>query len=278
MIKGLFFNNNILFIEISHSQSNGVGAAMNTTLPSFLSNGIKGAFIWNRYSSKIEPLDSSNNTQFALEATPYALSFGCEMYLGFLLKKQYLNKKVVFVKTAIGSTSLYPGASGSPYNAYDWSPETNNLKPLALTNYNNAKTACGKNSLEVFIKIQGEQDTSLAASAAYQSRLIAELNYLNSTRSPKLIIVVSLSDNQTGLNATYRTTVQSAQMAVASAIYNGSAGTGTYTLQTGGVTISNVVCIRQNELTSDGYHYNVGSNPYGNIAQYIATVIQNYIS
>lgn len=253
-------------------QSNAEGAALNTTLPAIFLNGIDGVSIYNRYTNIVERLTSLNNTQSAVGG-PNQLSFGCELGLGYLLKKNFFNNQVGVIKTALGGTSLYPNGSAS---ANDWSPETNNLKQYALNNYNAAIPLMGGGTLDVYIWIQGEQDaTNSLYYNVYQSRLINHITHIQATRSPKLIIIISLSDNQTGLNATGRAVIQSAQLAVAGNLY--TASTNIFTNTPGGVSIANVVTIRQNENTSDGYHYNVGSNPYGNIAQYIFNVIQNYI-
>jgi hypothetical protein len=256
-------------------QSNAQGARLASELTSDLNGGnITGALCYNQYTDAVEPLSLANNNQGTQQVMPGGVqSFGCEISLMQRLVARYTNLTPVLIKYTLGGTSLVPGASAagvaSPYN---WSP-SDQLRPDALVNCQKALGKLGVSATDFCIYIQGEQETqSSTYYSVYEPALRVFANHILSTRPNAVLIIVSLSDNQTGLDATGRAAIQTIQQNVAGMVYN--AGTGAYTSNSSG--IDRVVCIRQNETTvsADGIHYQVAS--YANIAGYIEKVILKY--
>lgn len=255
-------------------QSNTQGARLASELPGDMNGGtIEGALCYNQYTEEIETLSLANNNQGTKQVTPAGVqSFGCELFLFKNLVARFPNLTPCLIKYSLGGTSLVPGASDSSVSAYNWSP-SDSLRPDALENHNLGLGKLGISSVDFVYFIQAEQETqSSSYYNAYPAALLVFANHILSTRPKAILIIVSLSNDQTGLNGSGVAAIQTAQQAVAGVIYNPY--TKVFSANSGG--LSRVVCIRQNELTvsADKIHYTVTG--YRNLATYIEEVIVEY--
>jgi len=252
-------------------QSNGNGDANASDCPVGFSLKNSNSFIYNIQNRKIEVcqlgINSSNEPYEFLNAglilPRNGKKMGIEIALNQLLVQEYRCKTFLFKYCFNGSALLTTGLYGG---TWDYSVAGQCFdKSLFYLFEGIKKTPIKFRRPQFVIWIQGEGDVaSHATYAAGLSRMIAE--YRSRLGYEIVFVIVSLSTQQTALNASDLANFKIAQKSLARTIYTVS--TGLITTQSGGSTISNVVYIDQNEpCSADNIHYTAQS--YCNIAEYI---------
>lgn len=172
---------------------------------------------WGPDSSEADPSWGNMTAPTELTGVYYAnKGFGPEVSAGKDIRDTLGYPRVAVVKLAVGATSLAPSLG------LDWAPSSYELAYQLLSRYQAASNAMygslGETGrLSAFFWMQGETDATLWASAVnYQSRL---QEFISLTRSgyaqPNLPFIMGQVNASS--YATYWSTVQAAQVAVARA-------------------------------------------------------------
>lgn len=202
-----------IIIEIN-GQSNAVGAALISTLPSDLSF-IPNAFIYSPQTIGFESLTPNGNNSGVFGLTGDGSSdartgkFGVELRLMKLLS-DYYRDSVFLIKAAMSNSSLH----SDPHT--DWSETSINENYQSSNNNHNSAIAITGGELKAYIWIQGENDANLNYAGSYQTNLY---NFLSAKRiaygqSNLPILIVRMGNNQTAYGS-YLTTIRSAQENIA---------------------------------------------------------------
>ena len=268
-------NRSISFII--HGQSNASGNVLSSEINEDLKETQLNCNILNLENKKSEPLKVGINSygvdlEYANQFKVYISSgirYGVEIQLSKLLKEHYNSEINIFKYTWPGSGLNNFGQGGN------WAFGSGNLMPKVATNYSIYKDKLKVvNNEDFLIWIQGE--SHLGADVAYKTNLKAWIDTYRTTLGFNIpLIVVSLSSNQTYLNAGQLTNFKTMQNTLGGVIYNNT--TGVFTEQTG--FIDNCYVLSQNEFCQNEsgvlIHYsNIGIS---NIANGIFQIVKNYI-
>jgi len=268
-------NRSISFII--HGQSNAAGNVLSSGINEDLKETQLNCNILNLENKKSENLKVGINSwgvdlEYANQFKVYISSgmrYGVEIELSKLLKEHYNSEINIFKYTWPGSGLNIVSQGGN------WAFGSGNLMPKVATNY-----AIYKDKLKVvnnedfLIWIQGE--TNIGAEVAYKTNIKTWIDTYRATLGFNIpLIVVSLSTNQTFLNASQLTNFKNMQNTLGGVIYNNT--TGVFTTQTG--FIDNCYVLSQNEVCQNEagvlIHYsNLGIS---NIAKGIFQIVKNYI-
>jgi len=268
-------NRSISFII--HGQSNASGNVSPTLIDETLKPKLLNCNIFNLENNKSETLKVGINSfgvpteyyNFYRSTGSIGLRYGIEIELSSLMREYYNSSINIFKYTWPGSGLNISSQGG------DWAFGTGNIMPKVQTQYVNYRNALKLNQKEDFlIWIQGE--TNIGAEVAYKTNIKNWIDTYRTTLGFNIpLIVVSLSSNQTFLNAGQLTNFKNMQNTLGGVIYNNTSGT--FTTQTG--FIDNCYVLSQNEVCQNEsgvlIHYsNVGIS---NIAKGIFQIVKNYI-
>lgn len=268
-------NRSISFII--HGQSNAAGNVLSTLIDESLKPKQLNCNILNLENKKSETLKVGINSygtpleyfdQFKSNGS-MGLRYGIEIELSKLLKEHYNSEINIFKYTWPGSGLNILGQGGN------WAFGSGNLMPKVAANYSIYKDKLKVvNNEDFLIWIQGE--ANIGGEVAYKTNIKSWIDSYRATLGFNIpFIVVSLSNNQTYLNATQLTNFKTMQNTLGGVILNNS--TGLFTEQVG--FIDNCYVLSQNEVCQNESgiftHYsNVGLS---NIANGIFQIVKNYI-
>ena len=268
-------NKNIGFII--HGQSNAAGNVLPTEIDSVLKPYAENCNILNLESGNAETLKVGVNSfgvpsdyfDFVLATYTNGWRYGVEIELAKLLKEYYSSSINIFKYT-------WPGSGlGSLGQGGDWKFGTGNLMPKVAVQYANYKSKLKPLQNEDFlIWIQGE--SNVGAEAAYKTNI---KNWIDAYRVVLgfniPLIVVSLSTQQTFLNAGQVANFKDMQNTLGSWVYENT--NGTFTSQTG--FIDNCFVLSQNEpcQSEAGVFIHYSKIGITNIANGIFQIVKNKI-
>jgi len=139
-------------VHIIMGQSNGIGRASTTGLPTDLRKPLPGCYIFNKASGKFEVLQAGVNTQTEPE------QFGPVVKAAQLLQ-EYKKQDVYFVVAGVGNTQLYHSGSAEEL---DWHPDSHELLHQAEETIEQARKALAAEGKQAVFKSiawwQGEKD------------------------------------------------------------------------------------------------------------------------
>lgn len=243
-------------------QSNAVASLSNGFLPSDLAGPLTNIKVFNPFNNTLATLEVGvNNTGIP---TGDQGSFGWDVRLMTYLRNYYSKSQYLIKYCVPGTGFMAPDYSGGAVTFWDaglaggYSPLSNAKKNTAM---GLITTASGYTKIRAYIWCQGEAECSTPEKATnYINKLT---DFINAKRTaygqPDMpIILISLSDNQTGLNTTNRAIVKDVQKAVSRYRYNA----GVWTINNAVGSISNVYYLEQNGTTLDGLHYNLAGQEY----------------
>ena len=268
-------NRNISFII--HGQSNGAGNVNPNEIDSSLKPFLNNCSILNLENGKAETLKVGINSfgvpqeyyNFNRSSGSIGLRYGVEIELSKLMREHYNSSINVFKYT-------WPGSGlGALSNGGDWKYTTGNLMPKVAVEYANYKEKIKTNQNENFLVwIQGE--TNIGQEVTYKTNI---KNWIDAYRVELgfniPIIVVSLSTQQTYMNATQITNFKTMQNTLGSWIYDNT--NETFTSQTG--FIDNCFVLSQNEPCQNESGVLIHYSKVGitNIANGIFQIVKNKI-
>jgi hypothetical protein len=268
-------NRSISFII--HGQSNASGNVSPTLIDETLKPKLLNCNIFNLENKKAETLKVGINSfgvpneyyDFNRSKGSIGLRYGIEIELSSLMREYYNSSINVFKYTWPSSGLNVLGNGGN------WAFGSGNLMPKVANEYLDYKQKLKIRENENFlIWIQGE--TNIGAEVAYKTNIKNWIDAYRTTLGFNIpLIVVSLSSNQTYLNAVQLTNFKTMQNTLGGVILNNT--TGVFTEQIG--FIDNCYVLSQNEVCQNEsgvlIHYsNVGIS---NIANGIFQIVKNYI-
>lgn len=267
-------NRNIGYVI--HGQSNASGNVMPTEIDSLLKLLIENCNIYNLENGKAETLKVGVNSYgvpseyFDFHKATYSNGFryGIEIELSKLLRDYYNATINVFKYTWPGSGLNSLGQGGN------WA-YSGNLMPRVAIEYANYKSKLKIRDNERFLVwIQGE--SNIGNADAYKTNLKSWIDTYRIQLGFNIpLIVVSLSTQQTFLNATNLALFKAIQNTLGSWVYDNS--TGIFTSQTG--FIDNCFVLNQNEVCQNesGALIHYGKEGITNIANGVFHIVKNKI-
>lgn len=258
-------------------QSNAAGNVIPTEIDSDLITMAVNCNILNLENGNAETLKVGVNSygvpseyfDFFQATYSNGYRYGIEIELAKLLKEYYNASINIFKYTWPGSGLGALGQGG------DWKYTTGNLMPRDAIHYANYKSKLKINEPERFLVwIQGE--SNVGAEATYKTNI---KNWIDAYRVQIgfniPFIVVSLSSQQTNLNAGNLANFKAMQNTLGSWVYNNT--TETFTSQTG--YIDNCYVLSQNEQCQNesGVFIHYSKTGLTNIAKGIFQIVKNKI-
>jgi hypothetical protein len=206
-------------------QSNATGAELNANVPSGLSGPISNAKIFNLSTRLWETLEDGVNNRGYVSTPTNNLTFGCELKLMDLLGANYSTTQYLF-KYSEPNTYLYN--TGNSWNVFTVPTSAGIEQYLYISSWISYNNMFERLPVSVspswLVWIHGENDCANGThAAAYQANITDFINNyraITGLGTNLKVVLVSLSINQTALNSTNRTTINTAMSTVAGTLTN----------------------------------------------------------